>query len=30
MGIRLFWQEDVNQEDASIILLFEDVNYKVK
>ena len=28
--IRLFQQEDASQEDASMILLFEDVNYKVK
>ena len=27
---RLFWQEDAIQDYASIILLFEDVNYKVK
>ena len=28
--IRLFLQEEESQENASIILLFEDVNYKVK
>ena len=27
---RLFLQEDESKEDASIILLFEDVYYKVK
>ena len=26
----LFYQEDASQEDANIILLFQDVNYKVK
>ena len=26
----LFYQEEVSQEDGSRILLFEDVNYKVK
>ena len=28
--IWVFSQEDVSQEDAIIILLFEDINYKVK
>ena len=27
---RLLWQEDTSQEDVSIILLFENVNYKGK